>query len=81
MKKRALEYIERIEGLGVAVISCIESGWIQNEIQNASYQYQKDLETKAEIVVGQNEFIQNETLPFGHFKSNRKKSRAISSPA
>lgn len=59
IEKRALEYIERIEGLG-GVISCIESGWIQNEIQNASYQFQKDLEAKKEIVVGVNEFIQKE---------------------
>jgi methylmalonyl-CoA mutase N-terminal domain/subunit len=59
LEKRALEYIERIEGLG-GVIPCIESGWIQNEIQNASYQFQKDLESKREIVVGVNEFIQND---------------------
>jgi methylmalonyl-CoA mutase N-terminal domain/subunit len=59
IEKRAYEYIERIEGLG-GVISCIESGWIQNEIQNASYQFQKDLEAKKEIVVGVNEFVQEE---------------------
>lgn len=59
IEKRALEYIERIEALG-GVVPCIESGWIQNEIQNASYQYQKDLESKKEIVVGMNEFIQEE---------------------
>ncbi len=59
---RALEYIERIEGLG-GVIACIESGWIQNEIQNASYQFQKDLEAKREIVVGVNEFVQDEGAP------------------
>jgi methylmalonyl-CoA mutase N-terminal domain/subunit len=59
IEKRAFEYIERIQGLG-GVVSCIESGWIQNEIQNASYQYQKDLESKKEIVVGVNEFTQEE---------------------
>lgn len=62
IEKRALEYIERIEGLG-GVVSCIESGWIQNEIQNAAYQFQKDLEAKREIVVGVNEFVQNEPYP------------------
>ncbi len=62
IEKRALEYIERIEGLG-GVISCIESGWIQNEIQNASYQFQKDMEAKKEIVVGVNEFVQDEAYP------------------
>ncbi len=59
IETRAMEYIERIEGLG-GVISCIESGWIQNEIQNASYQFQKDLEAKKEIVVGVNEFMQED---------------------
>jgi methylmalonyl-CoA mutase N-terminal domain/subunit len=62
IERRALDYIERIEGLG-GVISCVESGWIQNEIQNSAYQYQKDLESKAEIIVGQNAFIQDETHP------------------
>jgi methylmalonyl-CoA mutase N-terminal domain/subunit len=59
---RALEYIERIEALG-GVVSCIESGWIQNEIQNAAYQFQKDLEAKKEIVVGVNDFVQDEPYP------------------
>ena len=61
IEKRALEYIERIEGLG-GVIACIESGWIQNEIQNASYQFQKDFESGKETVVGVNDFVQPETL-------------------
>ena len=60
IEKRALEYIERIEGLG-GVIACVESGWIQNEIQNASYQFQKDFDSRKEIVVGVNEFTQQET--------------------
>ncbi len=62
IEKRALEYIERIDGMG-GVVACIESGWIQNEIQNASYQFQKDLESKKEIVVGVNEFVQDEPYP------------------
>jgi methylmalonyl-CoA mutase N-terminal domain/subunit len=62
IEQRASEYIERIEAMG-GVISCVESGWIQNEIQNASYQFQKDLETKKEIVVGMNEFVQDEAYP------------------
>jgi methylmalonyl-CoA mutase N-terminal domain/subunit len=59
LEKRAFEYIERIEGMG-GVVSCIESGWIQNEIQNASYQFQKDMEENKEIIVGVNEFVQEE---------------------
>jgi methylmalonyl-CoA mutase N-terminal domain/subunit len=59
LEKKALEYIDRIESLG-GVVSCIESGWIQGEIQNSAYQFQKDLESKKEIVVGVNEFIQDD---------------------
>ena len=74
IEKRASEYIERIEGLG-GVVACIESGWIQNEIQNASYQFQKDMEAKKEIVVGQNEFIQDEPYPSDILRISEQVSR------
>lgn len=60
IEKRAQEYMDRIEALG-GVVACIESGWIQGEIQNSAYQFQRDLESKKEIVVGVNEFIQEES--------------------
>ncbi len=56
IESRANNYIERIESLG-GVIACIESGWIQNEIQNSAYNYQKAVEEKKEIIVGVNEFV------------------------
>lgn len=74
LEARALDYIERIEGMG-GVISCVESGWIQNEIQNASYQFQKDVESKKEIVVGMNEFVQNEPYPTDILKVSEEVSR------
>jgi methylmalonyl-CoA mutase N-terminal domain/subunit len=74
IEKRALEYIERIEGLG-GVVACIESGWIQNEIQNASYQFLKDMEAKREIVVGVNEFVQDEPYPSDILKVSEQVSR------
>lgn len=74
IEKRAFEYIDRIEGMG-GVISCIESGWIQNEIQNASYQFQKDMESKKEIVVGVNEFVQDEPYPSDILKVSESVSR------
>jgi methylmalonyl-CoA mutase N-terminal domain/subunit len=74
IEKRATEYIERIEGMG-GVIACVESGWIQNEIQNASYQFQKDLEAKKEIVVGVNEFVQEEPYPSDILKVSEAVSR------
>lgn len=74
IEKRAFAYIERIEGLG-GVVKCIESGWIQNEIQNASYQFMKDMEAKKEIVVGVNEFVQDEAHPSDILKVSEEVSK------
>ncbi len=57
LEKRAQEYITRIESLG-GVVACIESGWLQGEIQNSAYQYQKDVDAKREIIVGVNDFAE-----------------------
>lgn len=67
LEKRAQEYIERIDSLG-GVVACIDSGFMQNEIQNSAYQFQKDLESKSEIVVGVNEFTQDEKEPLQTLK-------------
>lgn len=59
MERRAQAYIERIDSLG-GVVACIESGWMQSEIQNSAYQFQKDVDAKKEIIVGVNDYIQAE---------------------
>jgi methylmalonyl-CoA mutase N-terminal domain/subunit len=55
----ALEYIQKIDDMGGA-IRAIESGYIQREIAETAYQYHKSTETKETIVVGVNEFIEEE---------------------
>jgi methylmalonyl-CoA mutase N-terminal domain/subunit len=55
IEKRAMEYIEKIEAMGGA-IKAIESGYIQGEIGESAYQYQKEIETKTRIIVGLNQF-------------------------
>ena len=60
LEKEALNYISRIESQG-GVVKCIESGWIQREIQQAAYIYQRAVESKEEIVVGVNDFVQKST--------------------
>ena len=74
IEKRALEYIARIESLG-GVVTCIENGWIQGEIQNSAYQFQKDVDAKREIIVGVNEFIQNEPSAIETLKVSEKVAR------
>jgi methylmalonyl-CoA mutase N-terminal domain/subunit len=55
IEKRAQEYIERIDTMGGA-LAAIESGYIQREIQESAYRYQRAVDQKGQIVVGVNEF-------------------------
>ncbi len=61
LEKQAEQYIKRIEDLG-GVVKCIETGWIQKEIQQAAYRYQRAVESKDEVVVGVNEFVQEQKM-------------------
>jgi methylmalonyl-CoA mutase N-terminal domain/subunit len=55
MEKAAEEYFARIEEYG-GVIEAIEAGFFQHEIADASYRYQRSLETKDRVIVGVNAF-------------------------
>lgn len=55
IEAEALKLIETIDSKG-GVVPCIEAGWQQNLIQEASYKYQMEIESKKRIIVGQNEF-------------------------
>jgi methylmalonyl-CoA mutase N-terminal domain/subunit len=52
-------YIDKIAAMGGSV-NAIENGYIQQEIANASYQYQKEVESGERIIVGVNKFTQKE---------------------
>ncbi len=69
IEEKALEYIEKIDKLG-GVTQAIEKGFIQQEIQNSAYQYQKDIEEGKRIVVGVNKFKIKEGSPKGLLKVN-----------
>ena len=51
----AREYLEKIESLG-GMLRAIELGYVQREIQEAAYSYQRAIESEEEIVVGVNKF-------------------------
>jgi methylmalonyl-CoA mutase, N-terminal domain len=57
MEQEAGEYIRRIDEMGGALRG-IETGYIQTEIQNAAYEYQRTVESGERIVVGVNRFQQ-----------------------
>ncbi|NQV17387.1 MAG: methylmalonyl-CoA mutase family protein [Armatimonadetes bacterium] len=61
--KEASEMIEKIEEMG-GMVSAIEKGFVQLQIQNSAYDYQKSIERKERIIVGVNEFqVEEKTRP------------------
>ncbi len=57
MEEKANKIFNEIELFG-GVIPAIEAGYFQKEISNAAYRYQKEFERKEKIIVGVNEFIE-----------------------
>jgi methylmalonyl-CoA mutase N-terminal domain/subunit len=51
----ATEYLNKIDALG-GMLSAIDGGYVQTEIQKAAFDYQHAVETREQIVVGVNEF-------------------------
>jgi methylmalonyl-CoA mutase N-terminal domain/subunit len=59
---RAESYIQKIDDMGGAT-AAIEKGYIQKEIQDSAYQYQREIEQNERIVVGLNRFQVEEEKP------------------
>jgi methylmalonyl-CoA mutase, N-terminal domain len=60
IEKKANEYLAKIDALG-GMLKAIERGYVQQEIQNAAYEFQQAVDTNRAIVVGVNEFqLENE---------------------
>jgi methylmalonyl-CoA mutase N-terminal domain/subunit len=55
IEKRAAEYLGKIEVMG-GMLKAIERGFVQQEIQNAAYEYQQSVDREEAIVVGVNRF-------------------------
>ena len=61
LEKRAWDYINKIDDLGGSV-RAIELGYMQNEIEEAAYSFQKDMEEGKRVIVGVNKFQTKEDL-------------------
>ena len=55
IEKRARQYLDKIETMG-GMLKAIERGYVQQEIQNAAYEYQQAVDREQAIVVGVNRF-------------------------
>jgi methylmalonyl-CoA mutase, N-terminal domain len=62
IERRAWEYIQRIDDQGGALVA-VEAGFVQSEIQEASYEYQLQVERGERIIVGTNRFQSSQAEP------------------
>jgi methylmalonyl-CoA mutase, N-terminal domain len=62
LEQRALELIERIDELGGAV-AAVEQGFVQDEIEQAAFRYQQQVESGERVIVGVNRFHEDEEEP------------------
>jgi methylmalonyl-CoA mutase, N-terminal domain len=59
IETKAEEYLTKIAGLG-GMLKAIERGFVQQEIQNAAYEYQQAVDRQDAVVVGVNRFAMEE---------------------
>jgi methylmalonyl-CoA mutase N-terminal domain/subunit len=61
IERQAYDYFEQIEALG-GVLPAIEAGFFQQEIADAAYSYQREIDEKQRVVVGVNEYVEDEPI-------------------
>src|SRR5437764_10856040 len=62
IESRANQYLEKIAALG-GMIKSLERGYVQQEIQNAAYEYQQQVDRGEAVVVGVNRFAVEDERP------------------
>jgi methylmalonyl-CoA mutase N-terminal domain/subunit len=62
MERGAREYFDVIDGMG-GMVEAIERGYPQKEIAEASYRFQQSVERRDTIIVGVNDFVQEDEPP------------------
>ncbi len=62
IERRAWDYLEKIKAIG-GMLKAIERGYVQQEIQNSSYDFQQSVESQQQIIVGVNKFRLDEENP------------------
>ncbi|HTP36284.1 MAG TPA: methylmalonyl-CoA mutase family protein [Candidatus Acidoferrales bacterium] len=75
MERGVSRYLAEIQSMG-GTLRAIESGYIQNEIQNSAYQFQRAVETGERTVVGVNRFRQEDERPAATFRLDPTLERA-----
>ena len=71
IERLALDYIKKIDEMGGAV-RAVECGFIEQEIQDSAYKFQKAVESGAQVIVGVNRFQTVGAPPTGLLKVDPK---------
>ena len=61
MEAETWRYFEQIEALG-GVLPAIETGFFQQEIADAAYRYQREIDSQQRVIVGVNDFVNDEPI-------------------
>ena len=69
IEEKATGYIEQIDRIGGAV-AAVEKGFMQREITDSAYHFQKKIEAKKQVVVGVNEFRSEKETPIKTLQTN-----------
>jgi methylmalonyl-CoA mutase N-terminal domain/subunit len=75
IETEAMDYIRRIDEMG-GTLRAIETGFIQSEIQNSAFEYQKEIEQGRRIIVGVNRFQMTERSKAPVFRIDPANERA-----
>ncbi len=62
IEAQVMSYLQKIQDMGGA-LKAIDRGFIQKEIQDSAYEYQKQIETQERLIVGVNTLIQDQGKP------------------
>lgn len=76
IEEKATGYIEQIDRIGGAV-AAVEKGFMQREITDSAYHFQKKIEAKKQVVVGVNEFRSEEETPIKTLQTNPAVERKL----
>ena len=76
VETQAREYLRKIDAMG-GMVRAIESGYVQREIQQAAYEYQKAIERGGRVVVGVNQYVEEANSPAAEKPQGRTAGPAL----
>src|SRR5262249_21786709 len=76
IERRAQAYLDKIDALG-GMLKAIERGFVQQEIQNAAYEFQQQVDRLEQVVVGVNRFTidQEHAVPIQRIDENLERKQ------